>query len=167
VLHEEDRTADSERALAALRLVERLGHRLPKKQLCAEIELTGLLLESSHDLSVIRRIARINRQALLWTNSCPPGFDDNGALAEGFEAQFGFVVANIKRVLGEAGATFRDLVKVNVLLTRASDVATMNVLYASAFGPAPYPARTTCVVQALPDPKMLIEIECVASLAKT
>jgi hypothetical protein len=71
VLHEEDRTADSERALAALRLVERLGHRLPKKQLCAEIELTGLLLESSHDLSVIRRIARINRQALLWTNSCP------------------------------------------------------------------------------------------------
>jgi 2-iminobutanoate/2-iminopropanoate deaminase len=93
-----------------------------------------------------------------------PGFDDNGALVDGFEAQFGFVVANIKRVLGEAGCSFRDLVKVNVLLTRASDVATMNVLYASAFGPAPYPARTTCVVQALPDPKMLIEIEAVASL---
>jgi 2-iminobutanoate/2-iminopropanoate deaminase len=27
-----------------------------------------------------------------------------------------------------------------------------------------YPARTTCVVVALPDPKMLIEIEGVASL---
>jgi len=94
-----------------------------------------------------------------------PGFDDKGALPEGFEAQFGNVVANVKRVLTEAGATFRDLVKVNVLLTRASDVSTMNVLYASAFGPAPYPARTTCVVQALPDPRMLIEIECVASLA--
>ena len=51
-----------------------------------------------------------------------------------------------------------------MLLTRASDVATMNALYASAFGPAPYPARTTCVVQALPQPKMLIEIEGVASL---
>ena len=60
--------------------------------------------------------------------------------------------------------TFRDLVKVNVLLTRANDVATMNRLYAGAFGPAPYPARTTCVVVALPDPKMLIEIEGVASL---
>ena len=94
-----------------------------------------------------------------------PGFDDNGALPDSFEAQFGFVVSNIKRVLDEAGATFRDLVKVNVLLTRASDVATMNVLYASAFGPAPYPARTTCVVQALPDPKMLIEIEGIASFA--
>src|SRR4029077_6517254 len=93
------------------------------------------------------------------------GFDGSGALPEGFEAQFGFVVRNIKRVLDDAGATFRDLVKVNVLLTRASDVAAMNVMYASAFGPAPYPARTTCVVQALPDPAMLIEIECVVSLA--
>lgn len=94
-----------------------------------------------------------------------PGFDDHGALPDSFEAQFGFVVKNIKRVLDEAGATFHDLVKVNVLLTRASDVAPMNALYAGAFGPAPYPARTTCVVHALPNPKMLIEIEAVASLA--
>ena len=94
-----------------------------------------------------------------------PGFDENGVLAEGFEAQFGYVVANIKRVLDEADATLRDLVKVNVLLTRATDVPTMNKLYASAFGPAPYPARTTCVVVALPDPKMLIEIEGVAQLS--
>ena len=96
-----------------------------------------------------------------------PGFDANRELPDGFEAQFANVVTNFKRVLNEAGATMCDLVKVNVLLTRASDVATMNVLYAGAFGPAPYPARTTCVVQALPDPKMLIEIECVAQLSKT
>lgn len=95
-----------------------------------------------------------------------PGFDDSGKLADGFEAQFGFVAATIKRVLAEAGTDMRRLVKVNVLLTRASDVATMNKLYAEAFGPPPYPARTTCVVQALPDPAMLIEIECVASLAE-
>ena len=78
-------------------------------------------------------------------------------IPDGFEAQFGFVVRNIKRVLDDAGATFRDLVKVNVLLTRASDVAPMNALYASAFGPPPYPARSTCVVQALPNPAMPIE----------
>jgi len=93
-----------------------------------------------------------------------PGFDAKGELPDTFEAQFANVVTNIKRVLDEAGATIQDLVKVNVLLTRSSDVATMNALYASAFGPAPYPARTTCVVQALPQPKMLIEIEGVASL---
>jgi len=95
-----------------------------------------------------------------------PGFDAQGALPDDFEAQFANVVTNFTRVLTEAGATMRDLVKVNVLLTRAADVATMNRLYAEAFGPAPYPARTTCVVAALPDPKMLIEIEGVASLAK-
>jgi 2-iminobutanoate/2-iminopropanoate deaminase len=95
-----------------------------------------------------------------------PGFDEAGALPESFEAQFGFVVKNIRRVLEEAGASFGDLAKVNVLLTRASDVAAMNALYAGAFGPPPYPARTTCVVQALPDPKMLIEIEAVASLER-
>jgi 2-iminobutanoate/2-iminopropanoate deaminase len=95
-----------------------------------------------------------------------PGFDENRALPDDFEAQFRNVVTNIKRVLDDAGATFRDLVKVNVLLTRPSDVAAMNALYAGAFGPAPYPARTTCVVLALPDPKMLIEIEGVAELSK-
>ena len=94
-----------------------------------------------------------------------PGFDDSGGLPDGFEAQFGNVLKNIQRVLDEAGIGFRDLVKVNVLLTRASDVATMNALYAKAFGPAPYPARTTCVVVALPDPKMLIEIEGVVELS--
>src|SRR5438445_12062303 len=95
-----------------------------------------------------------------------PGFDAQGALPGKFEAQFANVVTNIKRILDEAGSTMRDLVKVNVLLTRASDVAAMNALYASAFGPAPYPARTTCLVVALPNPKMLIEIEGVASLVK-
>jgi len=95
-----------------------------------------------------------------------PGFDENGRLPDDFAAQFGHVVTAIERILREAGTDRRHLVKVNVLLTRTEDVATMNRLYADAFGPAPYPARTTCVVQALPDPAMLIEIECVASLAK-
>jgi len=93
-----------------------------------------------------------------------PGFDDAGKLPDTFEAQFGFVAATIKRILAEAGTDMRRLVKVNVLLTRASDVAPMNKLYTQAFGPPPYPARTTCVIQALPDPAMLIEIECVASV---
>ena len=94
-----------------------------------------------------------------------PGFDAQGQLPDTFEAQFGFVAATIKRILSEAGTDIAHLVKVNVLLTRPEDVATMNRLYAEAFGPAPYPARTTCVIRQLPDPKMLIEIECVASVS--
>jgi 2-iminobutanoate/2-iminopropanoate deaminase len=60
-----------------------------------------------------------------------PGFDDKGGLPDNFEAQFRNVVKNMARVLEDAGATFRDLAKCNVLLTRASDVAAMNALYAS------------------------------------
>ena len=95
-----------------------------------------------------------------------PGFDDAGKLSDDFETQFGFVAATIKRILSEAGTDTSRLVKVNVLLTRASDVAAMNKLYTEAFGPPPYPARTTSVIQALPDPAMLIEIECVAALTR-
>ena len=71
-----------------------------------------------------------------------PGFDASGALPDVFAAQFANVVANITATLGAAGATFKHLVKVIVLLTRASDVAHLNRLYAEAFGPAPYPARS-------------------------
>ena len=50
---------------------------------------------------------------------------------------------------------------------KAETVAPLRTLDGfGVFGPPPYPARTTCVVHALPDPKMLIEIEAVASLAK-
>ncbi len=94
-----------------------------------------------------------------------PGYDDEGWIAEGdFGAQFDQAVVNLERVLAAAGASLRRAVKVNVLLTRLSDVAEMNKRYAGTFGPAPYPARTTCVVASLPDPRMLLEIELVASL---
>src|ERR1700731_459553 len=75
-----------------------------------------------------------------------PGFDANGGLAGSFEAHPANVVTTTQRVLDEAGATWGDLVKVIVLLTRAADVATMNALYAGSLGPAPYERRTTCVL---------------------
>lgn len=91
-----------------------------------------------------------------------PGYRADGGMDDDFGAQFELTVAALHAVLARAGASLRSLVKVNVLLTRPQDVAEMNRRYALAFGPAPYPARTTCVVAALPDPRMLIEIECVA-----
>ncbi|MGJ7496778.1 RidA family protein [Variovorax sp. RT4R15] len=94
-----------------------------------------------------------------------PGYYPDGRIDEGdFGAQFDQAVAALREVLARSGASMRSLVKVNMLLTRAEDVAEMNRRYAEAFGPAPYPARTTCVVAALPDPRMLLEIECVAGV---
>jgi len=74
------------------------------------------------------------------------------------------VLANLDEVLTLSGTSRNSVVKCNVLLTRAEDVAAMNVLYAEYFGPAPYPARTTSVVLALPVPDFMLEIECVAVL---
>lgn len=92
-----------------------------------------------------------------------PGYDAEGHIADhDFAAQFDQALANLRAILARAGSSLGHVAKVNVLLTRGQDLAEMNVRYAQAFGPAPFPARTTCVVAALPDPRMLIEIECVA-----
>ena len=93
-----------------------------------------------------------------------PGYYPDGRIDEGdFGAQFDQAVVALGEILSRSGASMCSLVKVNVLLTRTEDVAEMNRRYAEAFGPAPYPARTTCIVAALPDPRMLLEIECTAA----
>lgn len=93
-----------------------------------------------------------------------PGYYPDGRIDEGdFGAQFDQAVVALKEILTRSGASMRSLVKVNVLLTRPEDVAEMNRRYVDAFGPRPYPARTTCIVAALPDPRMLLEIECTAA----
>jgi 2-iminobutanoate/2-iminopropanoate deaminase len=92
-----------------------------------------------------------------------PGYHDDGRIDEGdFGAQFDQAMAVLARLLHAGGSTLGAVLKVNVLLVRAQDVAAMNARYAKAFGAGPYPARTTSVVLALPDPRMLVEIECTA-----
>ncbi|MGK7868666.1 RidA family protein [Falsiroseomonas sp. E2-1-a20] len=81
-----------------------------------------------------------------------------------FAAQFALVIAHLKRAVEEGGSNMRSILKANVLLTRASDVAEMNRLYAEAFPADALPARTTCVVVALPVPAFLLEIECIAAV---
>ena len=87
-------------------------------------------------------------------------------LAPDFQTQFERAVGNLTDILQRAGSDLRRILKVNMLLVRSEDVDLMNQLYAEAFGPEPFPARTTCVVRALPDPRMLLEIECVAVAAR-
>jgi len=89
----------------------------------------------------------------------------DGSLATGdFAAQFAEVIASLHAILTEAGTDITQVIKTNVLLTRAGDVREMNRLYAAAFPPTHLPARTTSVVAALPVPDFLLEIECVVAL---
>jgi 2-iminobutanoate/2-iminopropanoate deaminase len=67
---------------------------------------------------------------------------------------------NLFAVLGAAGLTPEDVMKVNVYLVDMKDFAAMNAVYARQFMP-PYPARTTIAVAGLPLGAQ-IEIEMVA-----
>jgi 2-iminobutanoate/2-iminopropanoate deaminase len=73
-------------------------------------------------------------------------------------------LANLQNVLEAAGLTFANVVKANVFLTNMGDFAAMNEVYAKHF-PAPFPARSTVAVAALPLGAR-VEIELVAYKGK-
>jgi 2-iminobutanoate/2-iminopropanoate deaminase len=94
-----------------------------------------------------------------------PGFDKDGKLSVGdFAAQMKQAMENITDILKSSGIGWDRVAKVTVFLTRREDFAEMNRIYSSYFPSGNYPARTTLVVSALPQPDFLLEIECEAVL---
>lgn len=77
-------------------------------------------------------------------------------------AQTEQVFANLKTVLGAAGLQLAHVVKATVFLVDMGDFAAMNAVY-SKHMPAPYPARSTIGVAALPLGAR-VEIEVIAEL---
>jgi len=70
------------------------------------------------------------------------------------------VLTNLQKILEGCGATMADVVKCSVFLGDGKDFAAMNEVYAQFFGDAK-PARTT-VEAKFADPKMKVEIDCIA-----
>ncbi|GBC71424.1 Putative reactive intermediate deaminase TdcF [Candidatus Calditenuaceae archaeon HR02] len=70
------------------------------------------------------------------------------------------VLENIREILAAAGASLKDVVKVNVYLARPEDFAAMNEVYREFFPEAP-PARTTVSVKMVSD-QFLVEIDAIA-----
>ncbi len=98
---------------------------------------------------------------LVYLSGQTPIDPSTGKLVDGDIAlQTGRVFANLGYVLKEAGLTFENVVKVNVYLTDMKNFAAMNEVYGIQFT-APFPARTTVAVAALPL-NALIEIEMIA-----
>ncbi|MDX2062254.1 MAG: RidA family protein [Bacteroidia bacterium] len=85
-----------------------------------------------------------------------------GTLASGFEAQARQVLANLRAVLAVRGLGLNAVAKTTVFLQNFDDFATLNALYAEAFGDHK-PARSTVEVSRLPA-GALVEIECIAHL---
>jgi 2-iminobutanoate/2-iminopropanoate deaminase len=75
---------------------------------------------------------------------------DTGKLVEGgIERETEQVLANLGAVLEASDRSFPDVVRATVYLTNMADFAAVNSIYAKHFK-APYLARTTIAVAALP-----------------
>ena len=85
-----------------------------------------------------------------------------GKLVEGgVVAQTEQIFRNVEAILSAANKSFADVVKVNVYLLDIKDFGAMNEVYAKHFV-APYPARTTVGVAALPL-GAVVEMEMIVS----
>lgn len=90
--------------------------------------------------------------------------DHNGNFLEfDFEAQVHSVFENVRKILEASGATWNDLVDVQVFLVNMKrDFHTFNRIYAEYFKEN-QPCRTTVEINSLPTP-IAIELKCVAAL---
>lgn len=85
----------------------------------------------------------------------------SGVMAEGgIEAETRRVLDNLREVLAAAGLKLSDVIKTTVFLVSLADIETVNRIYGEHFA-APYPARSTVQVSALPR-HARIEIEAIA-----
>ncbi len=83
-----------------------------------------------------------------------------GTISPDLAAQTRQCFRNLEAVLGEAGATLADVVRVRYYLTRQADFEVVAPIFGEVFGDV-RPAATA-VVCALVDPAMRIEIEVTA-----
>ncbi len=83
------------------------------------------------------------------------------ALADGVEAQADQAFRNIAAILQEAGASFSDVLKVNIFMADLGHFAAVNAVYERFVG-SHRPARTTTGAAALPM-GALIEVDVIAT----
>jgi 2-iminobutanoate/2-iminopropanoate deaminase len=84
--------------------------------------------------------------------------------SDDFEGQARNVLNDVVRVLGEAGSSPANVLRVECYLANASDFPAWNEAFADAF-PPPRPVRTTLVTD-FAVPGLLIEIQVTAAVAR-
>jgi len=100
----------------------------------------------------------------LYTSGQIPLTPQGELVQGGIREQTRQVLLNLKAVLEAAGATLNDVVKTTVFITDMALFDQMNEVYAQFFSDHK-PARSCVQVERLPK-NVLVEIECVAYLAK-
>jgi 2-iminobutanoate/2-iminopropanoate deaminase len=85
---------------------------------------------------------------------------NTGEEVEGIENQTRQCMERIQDILQKLALSLENVIKVTIFLNNATDFKNMNSAYQNYF-PERKPSRST-VVTNLVNPKMLIEIECIA-----
>jgi 2-iminobutanoate/2-iminopropanoate deaminase len=89
----------------------------------------------------------------------------NTISSDSIEKQTELTIRNMESILKADGASLADVVKVTAHLSDITLFSRYNTTYASIFQ-KPYPVRTT-VESGFADPKMMIELDCVAYAPKS
>lgn len=95
------------------------------------------------------------------------GMDGSGNVVWGdVGAQTKQALENVRAVLGAAGCTMRDVVRLQTFLTRAEDIPgfikARSEVFPTYFPNGAYPPNTLLVVSRLVRPELLVEIEAMA-----
>jgi reactive intermediate/imine deaminase len=123
-----------------------------------ELRVPGLPEPISHYTDAVRF------GDLLLVSGCAPLDEFGDLVAEGdIAGQTRQVLESMDRILGHAGASFADVLKVTVFMTDVSQRREANTVRQEFFGAA-RPASTLIEVSALAVPGMLIEIEAIVGL---
>jgi 2-iminobutanoate/2-iminopropanoate deaminase len=88
-----------------------------------------------------------------------------GAVGTDVEAQTAQALRNIAAILEAAGSNLAHVIRCGVFLVDMKEFATMNAVYAQAFG-SHRPARTTVEVSGLPGEGLRVEIDAVALIPR-
>src|SRR5262249_24401190 len=121
-----------------------------------------------HDVGAAKHIGRYSddietESGLRWLHtSGTPGVSDDGTIPEGIEAQARLAWGYILAMLGKAGMTTADLVKVTTSLTNAHDIPAYAKVRGEFLGDV-RPAFMLQVVTQLIKPEVLVEIEIIAA----
>jgi 2-iminobutanoate/2-iminopropanoate deaminase len=83
--------------------------------------------------------------------------------APDFDGQLRIVLDDALAVLSTAGSGAEHVLRVECWLTDRANFAAWNTVYAATF-PPPRPARTTLVVESLPLPGLLVEVQLTAAV---
>jgi enamine deaminase RidA (YjgF/YER057c/UK114 family) len=90
------------------------------------------------------------------------GVARDDSVPAGIEAQAALCFDNIAAILGEAGLTFRDLVKLNAYVTSREHMAGYMAVR-DRYVSDPPPASTLVIVSGFTRPEFLVEIEAIAA----